>query len=100
MEQKLFSKKDLFPPKSKQFENTDLTTKIIVKNGVDDLEKLFSLEDKDFPNKRASYEVKKTKNGLEFDIRATDSVALRSVLNTITKIITVYEKTVGALKNE
>jgi len=96
--QKLSSKKDQHPLKLKRSDN--LTAKIIIINGAKDLEKLFSLEDKEFPNKRASYKTKLTKKGLEFDIVATDSVALRSVLNTITKIITVYEKTVKAIENE
>jgi tRNA threonylcarbamoyladenosine modification (KEOPS) complex Pcc1 subunit len=73
-----------------------LTAQILVPVNDDLLEKVFSGEEKDFPSERASYSLKRTPNGLEFNIKANDSVALRSVLNTITKIITVHEKT-GAL---
>lgn len=76
-----------------------LSATILVKDDVGQLEKLFSFEEKKFQNDRAKYETKRTKNGLEFKIMAKDSVALRSVLNTITKIITVHEKTKEVLKN-
>lgn len=64
------------------------------------LEKIFSMEEKEFANDRASYIVSLKNNVLEFDVKAKDSVAMRSVLNTITKILTVYEKTKEAIKDE
>lgn len=63
-----------------------------------DLFKVFSLEDKEFGSDRASYDVSFSKDILSINIVAKDSVALRSVLNTITKIITVYEKTSNVLE--
>ena len=71
---------------------------IIAENDAKTLEKLFSFEDKSFSNGRAGYEYLLTKKGLVFDVWAQDSVALRSVLNTITKIMTVHEKTKKVLK--
>ena len=57
-----------------------------------ELETVFSLEDKDFGNNRASYSFERDGDKLIILIRATDSVALRAVFNTVTKILTVYEK--------
>jgi tRNA threonylcarbamoyladenosine modification (KEOPS) complex Pcc1 subunit len=65
-----------------------------------DLFKIFFLEDKDFGSDRASYDVTFEDNILKINVLAKDSVALRSVLNTITKIITVYEKTSDVLGEE
>lgn len=64
-----------------------------------ELYKIFSVEDKDFGSDRASYEVDFKKNILTINVKAKDSVALRSVLNTVTKIITVYEKTSSVLES-
>lgn len=41
---------------------------------------------------RASWQMFKKKEGVEFRITAKDSTALRAVLNSITKLLTVYEK--------
>ncbi|MCA9478039.1 MAG: hypothetical protein KC535_02735 [Nanoarchaeota archaeon] len=57
-----------------------------------DIEELFSCEDKELSNKRASYIMKETPDGFEFSIDATDAVALRAMLTGITKTLTVYEK--------
>ena len=77
-----------------------LTAKLFVDYDAEILEKIFSMEEKEFSNERASYKVVLKDNCLEFDVQAKDSVALRSVLNTITKILTVYEKTKEAVKDE
>jgi len=69
---------------------------IIVNENAEDLYELFKLEDKKFQNERANYTLKKKDDKLELIVSAKDSVALRSALNTITKIITVHEK-VGAI---
>ena len=41
---------------------------------------------------RASVELKKTKECLLFKIKAKDSIALRAMLNSISKLLTVHEK--------
>lgn len=64
-----------------------------------ELYKIFSVEDKDFGSDRASYDISLEKNVLTINVKAKDSVALRSVLNTVTKIITVYEKTSSVLES-
>ena len=62
------------------------------KNAALHLQEIFSYENKTFPNQRASYEIK-INDSLIIQAKAKDSVALRAVLNTITKIITTYENT-------
>ena len=42
---------------------------------------------------RAGIELKKIREGLLLKIKAKDSVALRAMLNSITKLLTVHEKT-------
>ncbi|MFT4305213.1 MAG: KEOPS complex subunit Pcc1 [Candidatus Woesearchaeota archaeon] len=43
-------------------------------------------------NDRIKLKILKKSNNLVFDIKANDSVALRAILNSITKLFTVYEK--------
>jgi tRNA threonylcarbamoyladenosine modification (KEOPS) complex Pcc1 subunit len=40
---------------------------------------------------RSSFTVKKTNDGVEFDIKASDAVALRATLNTISQLLIVFE---------
>jgi tRNA threonylcarbamoyladenosine modification (KEOPS) complex Pcc1 subunit len=47
---------------------------------------------KDFSSERVLVEKKDVKEGFEFHIDAKDSVALRAVCNSLTKLLTVYEK--------
>jgi len=68
-----------------------LIAEIIVKEDIHNIEKLFEAEEKAFDNQRAGYELKKAKQGLVFKITAEDSTALKAVLNSITKMLTVYE---------
>lgn len=77
-----------------------LKASIQVQEDCFEIEKLFSFEDKEFQNKRAKYTTKIEKDVLTFSIKAKDSSALRSVLNTITKLLSVYEKTKMVLENE
>jgi tRNA threonylcarbamoyladenosine modification (KEOPS) complex Pcc1 subunit len=46
---------------------------------------------------RSSFTVKKMKDGVEFDIRAKDAVALRATLNSISQLLIIFE---GARKPE
>jgi len=54
--------------------------------------KVFAPEDRSIQG-RAQYEIKKKKGKAVFEIKAKDSVALRTMLNSITKMLTVIEKT-------
>jgi len=75
-----------------------LRAEIIIDKDICDIERLFASEEKEFDNKRASYEVKKEKDRLIFSVSAKDSSALRAALNSITKMLIVYEKTKGVIK--
>lgn len=75
-----------------------ITATITVRDDVLHLEKLFSFEEKQFQNKRAKYSTKLENDKLMFLIEAQDSTALRSVLNTITKLLSIHEKTNQVLK--
>jgi tRNA threonylcarbamoyladenosine modification (KEOPS) complex Pcc1 subunit len=75
-----------------------LKATITLRDNSAEIEKLFSFEEKEFQNERAKYETKLENGELKFIIEAKDSIALRSVLNTITKLLSVHEKTKDALK--
>lgn len=53
--------------------------------------KCFEPEDK--VKNRSSYTIVKDGNKIKFNVEAEDSIALRATLNTITKLLTVWEKT-------
>ena len=55
------------------------------------IEKCFASEDKAIKDK-AKYTVTKHGNKVLFEIHANDSIGLRTVLNSITKMLTVIEK--------
>lgn len=73
-------------------------TIIKVKDPDSKLEKVMELDDKEFTNKRAKYELKKEGSDLKIVVDAKDAVALRSILNTISKILDTYEKTSSIAK--
>jgi len=54
--------------------------------------KCFSCEDKSIQG-RAEYKLVKKGGKAVFEINAADSTALRTMLNSITKLLTVIEKT-------
>lgn len=53
--------------------------------------KCFEPEQKSI-KERSQYTIKKNKNSVEFKIKARDAVALKTVLNSITKMLEVIEK--------
>ncbi|MFW5865692.1 MAG: KEOPS complex subunit Pcc1 [Nanoarchaeota archaeon] len=59
---------------------------------ADNLMQLFLTEDFEFANGRSAYHVDKNGHSIDFIVKATDSTALRTALNAITKVLTVYEK--------
>ena len=63
---------------------------IKVKDDAEVVYKAFMSEQGDFG--RSSWTVEKKDDGVEFRVRAQDSVALRATLNSITKLLTVNEK--------
>ncbi|MBN2459536.1 hypothetical protein JXB28_04600 [Candidatus Woesearchaeota archaeon] len=77
-----------------------VSAEIVLEGDAGNIEKLFLAEEKAFANKRACYEVKKHKNNTIFKVSAEDSTALRAVLNSITKMIAVYEQAKAAVSNK
>jgi tRNA threonylcarbamoyladenosine modification (KEOPS) complex Pcc1 subunit len=63
---------------------------IIVNEDIDDIEKLFIPEDKEL--NRSTYTITRDKKHLLFEITAEDATALKTAFNTITKVLTVWEK--------
>jgi len=58
-----------------------------------DAEKIFVCFEPEVGEKnRSSFKIKKEKDHVLFEITAEDSVALRATLNSITKLLTTYEK--------
>jgi len=49
---------------------------------------------------RATIDLEQKKGFLLFKIKAKDSVALRAMMNSITKLLTVYEKMRRKIKND
>ncbi|MBU1204294.1 MAG: hypothetical protein KKA61_04210 [Nanoarchaeota archaeon] len=74
------------------------SAKIRVYKNPDIIYKCFISESKSLKTDRSDYIIKKNKDYVEFDIKAKDSVALRATLNSITKLLTVYEKIEGLKK--
>lgn len=61
---------------------------------------VFALEEKEFSNNRAKYVVEEKLDTVHFLVEAKDSVAFRAVVNNISKILTIYEKTHELIQNE
>lgn len=64
---------------------------------------LFIPETKDNFGSRAKYTIIDKDDNICFFVQAEDSVALRAVLNSITKMLTIFEKThkiISETKNE
>jgi len=76
----------------------NLQASIIISGDVDNLQKLLTAESNETGNKRSSFHLEELKDRLIIKINAKDPVALRTTLNTVTKILTVYEQTRGQLK--
>ena len=64
---------------------------IVITHDVENIWKLFIPEDKEL--NRAKYTITKTSKQLLFDITAEDATALKTAFNTITKVLTIWEKT-------
>lgn len=63
-----------------------------------DLKKLFDTEKSKSKNDRASYTTKMVGKDFCITIEASDSTAFRAMLNTISKLLTIYEKTEEVMK--
>ena len=74
------------------------TNTLEITKNADALQQLFEMEDKEFPNKRAKYEVQLSQKKLIITITAKDTTALKNMITSIIKIISIYERTREVLK--
>jgi len=65
---------------------------ILVK-GNNNIIKAFGPEEKQM--KRSNYNIKKTKNGINFSINAEDAIAFRATISAITQLLATNEKMVN-----
>lgn len=65
------------------------TAKIFVEGDPEKLHVCFSAEETGFD--RSSFTVSKKEGGLEFDVKASDAVALRATLNSISQLLIIFE---------
>jgi tRNA threonylcarbamoyladenosine modification (KEOPS) complex Pcc1 subunit len=75
-----------------------LQAQITITQDIKEIKEVFLPEEKEFSNKRASYELLEKDKKLIFDIKAKDVSALRAVMNSITKILSVYYNAKNTLK--
>lgn len=68
-----------------------LKANIVINDDPELLYKCFKPETNKW--QRAQVRIKKNKDNLHFNIQAQDAVALRATLNSITGLLSVYEKT-------
>lgn len=61
-----------------------------------DLKSLFELEDNEFTNKRAGFQIENE----TLKIWAKDAVAFKTIMTAISRVIQIYEKTNNLIKNE
>ncbi|MEA3399186.1 MAG: hypothetical protein U9R00_01585 [Patescibacteria group bacterium] len=60
----------------------------------ENIDKLFAKEDKEISKSRAKYCLKKNDEGINFEVNADDAVALRAILTAITRVLSIYEKSI------
>ena len=73
-----------------------LKAEITIDNDVDLLYESFKPELKEW--KRSTIKVKKNKDSLQFNIQAQDATSFRATLNSITGLLSVYDKTHNLIK--
>jgi tRNA threonylcarbamoyladenosine modification (KEOPS) complex Pcc1 subunit len=72
---------------------------IVVAGDADKILECFKADDHAHKTDRSSYTISKEDDAVIFSIVADDSVALRATLNSITKLLTVFDK-VKELEND
>jgi tRNA threonylcarbamoyladenosine modification (KEOPS) complex Pcc1 subunit len=66
---------------------------IEIKKDPETIQKLFLTEVSE--RQRSKFTISKKKNSIQFEVKAKDATALKSTLNNITELLTVYEKLKG-----
>lgn len=71
------------------------TSSLVIDKDIDALMRLLSVEDKDLG--RSSFSYKKQDDKLFIEMNAQDATALKTVMNTIAKVLIVWERS-GAVQ--
>ena len=67
---------------------------------IDNPDKLYEIIECEAGKKdRSELKIEKEKDNINFRITANDSIALKSSMNVVIKILTIYEKTESMIKN-
>ena len=78
--------------------------KIIAELKIDgnkkELSKLFSTELDNIKSERSSFEINSKKDKFTITIKAKDSTSFRAISNSISKLLTIYEKTDEVINDE
>lgn len=77
-----------------------ISAEIKVSGDSKTLEKLFLSENSDMNNGRANYSLKTKGNDFFISIKAEDSTAFRAVISSVTKLLSIYEKTITVINDE
>ncbi len=73
--------------------------KIIINKDVENIYNVFIPELKDSEHERFKFSIQKKHEKLIFDIDAKDAVALRTVLNSLARLLIIYEKVKRFVEN-
>jgi len=77
-----------------------LSADLRISNSAKELSRLFETENSELKNERASYTFKSVKDDFIITIKASDATAFRAILSSVSKLLSMYEKTGKAVENE
>ena len=64
----------------------------IPKSGNEHLIEVFAPEDKSLSNGRGEYTITTDEENITFTITASDAVALRAIMSSVTKVLSIHHK--------
>lgn len=77
-----------------------IVAKLSIQGNAKELNQLFSSELDNIKNDRADFKIGKNKEEFTITISANDSTSFRAISNSISKLLTIYEKTDEVIQNE
>lgn len=77
-----------------------ITATLKICGGAKELKQLFESENSGLKNDRASYKFKAKGKFFFIAISASDSTAFRAIISSISKLLSIYEKTGEVIDNE
>lgn len=78
----------------------NINAKIKIEKEGKNLSRLFKAEKIKQQNNRANFTISIKNNNFIMDIEAKDTTAFRAIINSISKMLSVYEKTKKLIENE